>query len=134
MNRPKVVHYRSDGNGRDSYINVDIRRPTRITNIASRRDTLPDNVYRYLKDQVQREEYQDYVKDLSTLGSKVEVFESSRRVLPKTKIAMQDEAHLATIEEKYIRQKRLKALYEMEYQQWQRELHAMGLAIERPRE
>eukprot|EP01065_Artemidia_motanka_P035235 TRINITY_DN43142_c0_g1_i1.p1 TRINITY_DN43142_c0_g1~~TRINITY_DN43142_c0_g1_i1.p1 ORF type:complete len:137 (+),score=62.26 TRINITY_DN43142_c0_g1_i1:73-483(+) len=131
---PKVVHYRNDGSGRDAYVNMRVPAPTHILDLARRRDTLPDNVYRYLQEQVHREQYDKYVRDLAHIGSRNSLAAGGRRVIPRDRVEMQDEGRMKAVEEKYLRQQRLKALYEQDMDEWQEELAAKGYAIERRRE
>eukprot|EP01059_Diplonema_ambulator_P005054 TRINITY_DN14786_c0_g1_i1.p1 TRINITY_DN14786_c0_g1~~TRINITY_DN14786_c0_g1_i1.p1 ORF type:complete len:149 (+),score=34.98 TRINITY_DN14786_c0_g1_i1:63-449(+) len=128
-----MSRYRNDGFGRDSYICESLRRPAKVGDLSQRRDTLPQNVYNYLKQQVHREEYEEYVSDIKTLGNKIKSG-GGRRTVPRETATMREEAYLRGVEEKYIRQQRLKTLYEAEYEQWQAELDARGLAIARERE
>ena len=155
MSGAPTTRYRSDGFGRDAYINEQIRKPTKISNLAQRRDTLPDNVFRYLKEQVcvyfmwevwfllssklkptqqvHREEYSDYVRDLQTLGSKVRRT-AGKRMIPRERELMQEEARMQSLETKYFRQQKLQLLYQQEQAQWDAELNEKGLTIARNRE
>eukprot|EP01062_Namystynia_karyoxenos_P006533 TRINITY_DN12295_c0_g1_i1.p1 TRINITY_DN12295_c0_g1~~TRINITY_DN12295_c0_g1_i1.p1 ORF type:complete len:215 (+),score=29.73 TRINITY_DN12295_c0_g1_i1:86-646(+) len=106
----KVVTYRNDGTGRDAYVNMRIPQPSAISNISNRRDTLPDNVFKYLREQVRREQYDQYTKDLARVGARNGLCRGGRRIICRDRVDMQEEARLAAIEEKFLRQQRLKAL------------------------
>jgi len=47
---------------------------------------------------------------------------------------MQDEVRMRLVEQKHLRQQRIKALYDRDHARWQEELGAMGYAIEKRRE
>ncbi|KAJ9467541.1 hypothetical protein DIPPA_04038 [Diplonema papillatum] len=128
-----ATRYRSDGAGRDGYVNEDVRQPTKIHDLRQRRDTLPDNVYKYLKEQVQREEYTEYVRGLRMLDCAVATA-GGRKSVSRETAQIREEALMQNMQQKFLRQQKLKELYESEWKQWEEELHARGLAIERNRD
>eukprot|EP01061_Rhynchopus_euleeides_P019141 TRINITY_DN3149_c0_g1_i1.p1 TRINITY_DN3149_c0_g1~~TRINITY_DN3149_c0_g1_i1.p1 ORF type:complete len:177 (+),score=25.75 TRINITY_DN3149_c0_g1_i1:785-1315(+) len=131
----QATRYRSDGCGRDAYIHEQIRKPARISDLKQRRDTLPDNVYKYLEEQIHREEYQDYTRKLQLLGNAVNTeYTRGRRTMLQDGAASAEEATMASLQTKHLRHHKIKVLYEQEMEMWQEELRSRGLAIEAARE
>jgi hypothetical protein len=126
--------YRATGMDRDSYITGN--RPPGFAgavNIHARRDTLPDNVFNYLKDQVAREQFEAFIYENQKANNQLISGKRGRRILQGGETAEQaEEKQLARTEKAAFRSVLLKELYESELRQWESELNAKGLALERP--
>eukprot|EP00758_Cryptobia_borreli_P008174 Tbor_TRINITY_DN5369_c3_g2::TRINITY_DN5369_c3_g2_i15::g.3957::m.3957 len=128
--------YHPTGVDRDSYISG-IRqgngRPI-FHDVSARRDNLPDNVYRYIKEQVERERYEEYSNAEKRGRNQIEHCKG-RRVHTNNNNTMDninnEEYILNGIYEADNRHVKLKMLYEREMQEWERELAAKGLAIDK---
>jgi hypothetical protein len=126
--------YRATGQDRDSYI-TGRRAPGASSvgaNINARRDTLPENVFNYLKDQVAREQYEYYIYQNQKANNQLANGKRGRRILQGGETAEQaEEKQLARTEHATFRHVLLKELYDAELGQWEAELNAKGLALER---
>ena len=126
--------YRATGQDRDSYI-TGRRAPGAVSavDVNARRDTLPDNVFNYLKEQAAREQYEAYIYSNQRANNQLQSGKRGRRILQGGETAEQaEEKQLARTERAAIRHVMLKELYDAEFAGWETELNAKGLAIERP--
>ena len=126
--------YRATGQDRDSYI-TGRRAPGAAGathNVYARRDNLPDNVFNYLKEQVAREHYEAYIQENDRANNQLAVGKRGRRILQGGETAEQAEVkQLERTELQAIRHVRLRELYEAEVAQWEEELAAKGMALDR---
>jgi|UniRef100_A0A7S4FDT7 hypothetical protein len=132
---PQHHHYRNDGTGRDLYVNRGVVNPIQ-GNVEARFDTLPSNVRGYLKEQVGRENYQAYTSTVDATRNRNLPWEDCKgKMVPRK--AMQEihqEGQYGMLEAKELRRTRLRELYQGELEQWNRELNALGYAIEKDRD
>lgn len=126
--------YRPTGCDRDSYISG--VRPggggPALHNVYARRDTLPDNVFGYLKEKVTREQYE---------ANTAEELRMRNTILNSTGAGGKRIAGGATGDWEALgqqldrmgsvsqRHESLKSLYEREWSTWEQELASRGLAI-----
>jgi hypothetical protein len=125
--------YRASGSGRDSYI-VGSSRPNKhaAVGIDARRDTLPDNVFGYLKEQAEREQYAAFCAEQQ--GAKYQAMLGSgsggkRIVAADAGVAEEGQSFIA-MQKAAMRHEKLKLLYKKEKAQYDIELAARGLAVD----
>ena len=125
--------YRSSGTGRDSYIAGAGARPGRTPHdVNARRDNLPDNVFQYLKDQVAREQYEGFVYDQqrAKYAAMAGQGRGGKRIVASDAGVAEEVQRFEDVQVAAERHARLGALYHQEWQQWEAELAARGLAVD----
>lgn len=123
--------YRPSGLDRDSYI-TGVRTGngrSALHDVNARRDNLPDNVFRYLKEQVDKERFDSFAAEerrgLNQIGAS-----KGRRIVPPRDGMSAMEADRLTVQEDVNRKyHKLKELYERERRQWEEELAQRGIAL-----
>ena len=126
------ARYQSTGADRDSYISG--VRPGGIHahaphDVNARRDTLPDNVFQYLKEQVTREQY-DADRHAEARAALVinASAKAGKRIAVCGDVASEMKS-LSSAQSLATRHLEIKALYEQEMAQWSAQLAQRGLAL-----
>eukprot|EP00744_Colponema_vietnamica_P011973 GILI01016818.1.p1 GENE.GILI01016818.1~~GILI01016818.1.p1 ORF type:complete len:129 (-),score=29.72 GILI01016818.1:89-475(-) len=123
--------YIPTGTDRDSYISG-IRRGngrSALHDVNARRDNLPDNVFRYLKEQVDKERFEAYAAAERRSKNQIDASKGRRIAPPQDGISIDEATKLSEADEISIRHAKLKELYSHEMGMWESELAAKGLAI-----
>ena len=122
--------YRATGTDRDSYIAGRRHAPNNVHDINARRDNLPENVFRYLQEQVSREQFEVYTYENQRAANQLQVGKRGRRILHDNGVEHEDSI-LSQVEMQAQRHQQLVALYAKEAALWEEELAAKGYAIEK---
>ena len=134
--------YYATGENRDSYI-TGIRPGSRYGaahDVEKRRDNLPDNVFHYIKEGVQRELRQQRIEEYTRARTRLDMFARP----PKTRTANNANSdsgaaaeaapQVSQLEQESDNRERhaaLRELYARERQEWEEQLGARGLATQR---
>ena len=128
-----MSHRTAMGTGRDSYIRLG--RPgwkPAVHNINERRDNLPDNVFSYLKEKAEKEQFEWISQQERQERVRAELLtatKSGKRIVPADDGLAEEASGLEAMRVSAVRHEQLKALYMREMQQWSAELAAKGFAI-----
>lgn len=130
--------YYATGESRDSYI-TGVRPGNRYGaphDVEKRRDNLPDNVFNYIKDGVQREQRQQRTEEDARARTRLEMFARAPR--PRggqaggaSRDATPQMSQVERESENRERHAALAELYARERAEWEEELGARGLATQR---
>jgi hypothetical protein len=130
---PELMPYRPSGLDRDSYI-TGVRTGngrSAIHDVNARRDNLPDNVFRYLKEQVDKERFDSFAAEERRGKNQIGASKGRRIVPPRDGMSVVEAERLTVQEEVDRKHYELKALYEHERRQWEKELAERGIALEK---
>lgn len=128
-----MPRYIPTGVDRDSYISGIRRGNGRsvVHDVGARRDTLPDNVFRYLKEQAEKERFESYAVEERRSRNQIDVSKGRRIAPPQDGMTVEEASRLSEADEVNARHAQLRELYAHEMALWEDELAAKGLAIAR---